>query len=141
MRYTTLFVAVSLLAIAVPADAGLGKVGEDTYRCTVAVGGGLTPAPAPNVGADTRQSPYPLPPAVDANAGGCQATPGPPDTGTVTAIDAADGCAAFADASPAPGGQQALAEGDLVKQGTAIWFYCEAGVTDAANAITIDFGS
>lgn len=140
MRTATLIVALSLLAMAVPADADLGKVGEDTYRCTVTAGGGQTPAPAPNLAADTASSPVPLPPDASASLGGCQATSGPADSGTVTAIDAADGCSAYADVDPAtPGAEAPLAEDQPVKEGTAIWFYCEAGIVDAENAITIDF--
>lgn len=140
MRTATLIAALSLLTIAVPADAGFGKVGKDTYRCTVTAGGGQTPAPAPNLAADTARSPVPLPPDAQASAGGCQATSGPADTGLVASIDAADGCAAYADVDPVtPGAEAPLAEDRPVKEGTAIWFYCEAGVVDAENAITIDF--
>jgi hypothetical protein len=58
-----------------------------------------------------------------------------------THIDAAEGCQAFADVDPVPGGEIPLSEGDLVKEGSGLWFHCEAGVIDAENAITIDFGS
>jgi hypothetical protein len=139
MRVARILVALSLLTIVVPADAQLGKVGEDTYRCTVAVGGGQTPAPAPNVGLDTAQSPVPLPER--AALGGCQATSSLADSGIVTGIDAAEGCTAYADVAPTPGGEQPLAEDHPVKEGTGLWFHCEAGVVDAQNAITIDFGA
>lgn len=140
MQAKTILVALSLLAIAVPADADFGRVGEDTYRCTVTAGGGLTPLGVPNVGLDTDQSPHPLPDQADAAVGGCQASEGIADTGFVTSIEAADGCGAYADVDPdLPGAEAPLEEGQPVKDGAAIWFYCEAGVLDAANAITIDF--
>jgi hypothetical protein len=138
MRTLTIAAAVSLLVTAAPALADLGKVGEDTYRCTVTVGGGQTSDGTPNVGADTDQSP--IPPPERAALGGCQANGHLPDTGTVTGIDAADGCQAYADVDPAlPGAEAPLSEGQPAKEGTAVWFYCEAGVVDAQNAITIDF--
>jgi hypothetical protein len=142
MRATTILIAIGLLAMSMPAHADLGRPDSDTYKCTVTAGGGATPMPVPNVGVDSDQSPFPLPPQADAAVGGCQANANLPDTGIVTAIDAADGCGAYADVNPdLPGAEAPLEEGQPAKEGTAIWFYCEAGVVDASNAITIDFGA
>lgn len=142
MRKIAPLIVTSLLLTAIPASAGgLGRVGEETFRCTTTVGGGLTPDPLPNLGADTNQLGLGED-APEAAVGGCELRGELVDTGIVVEIDTADGCAAYADVDPTtPGAEMELEPGMPVKKGTGLWAYCEAGVMQAENAVTIDFGS
>lgn len=140
MRTLGFLFALSIVAAtALPASAGLGRDGEDTFKCQVTVGGGQTPQPAPNLGLDSsergvdKQTAY-------ASAGGCQLSPGLADDAVVTDVATEDGCAAYADVAPAiPGAEQELEEGMAVKPGAALWAYCEAGVVQAHNVLEVSY--
>lgn len=139
MRWKSVLIALSLVTMAAPAGADLGKVGEDTYYCTALVGGGQTPEGVPNVGLDLNRTQAEVPEQAQDGVGGCQASGELVDSGVVTGIDAADGCQAYIDTDEVPGGDALLAEGDEATEGSVLWFHCEAGTTDASNAITVDF--
>lgn len=139
MRATTTILTAMLVLAAVPAASEIGRPGEETYRCTVDVGGGHTPAGAPNLAIDTRASPIQPPDRVA--AGGCQLADPILADGVVLDLDPAEDCTIYVDPDPStPGDGHPLAEGEQVRDGSALHAYCDAGTTEAHNAVTVDHG-